>query len=184
MDPLLAVTPEGRVDRGDLGARCTLIHRMMPHRLILHPGDATRTRRVLAGSRRRDSGRVPAVRRRHCIAMAADSSTAPFCRLRPSADPRTWNKDAVGQAVDPHVFRFTTFLHSFRRGTSGLVQRPSDSLLLANSSEHGYRLLSTQHNPHHTPEHPIHHSFYPCSSFHNSPRLIHCHPGETMNDAA
>ena len=55
-----------------------------------------------------------------------------------------------GQAVDPHVFRFTTFLHSFRRGTSGLVQRPSDSLLLANSSEHGYRLLSTQHTTHTT----------------------------------
>ena len=137
MDPLLAVTPESRVD----GARCTLIHRMMPHRLLLPPpGGAKSARRVLAGRRGRDSGRV----------LAADSSTAPFCRLRPSADPRTWNKDAVGQAVDPHVFRFTTFLHSFRRGTSGLVQRPSDSLLLANSSEHGYRLLSTQHTTHTT----------------------------------
>ena len=145
MDPLLAVTPES-----SCGARCTLIHRMMPHRLLLPPGDATRARRVLAGSRRRDSGRVSAVRRRYCIAMAADSSTAPFCCLRPSANPRTWNKDAVGQAVDPHVSRFTTFLHSFRRGTSGLFQWPSDSLLLANSSEHGYRLLSTQHTTHTT----------------------------------
>ena len=148
MDPLLAVTPESRVDR----ARCTLIHRMMPHHLLLPPlGGATgTTRRVLAGRRRGDSGWDAAVRSRPCIVVAADSSTAPFCRLRPSADTRTWNKDAVGQAVDPHVSRFTTFLHSFRRGTSGLVQRPSDSLLLVNLSEHGYRLLSTQHTTHTT----------------------------------
>ena len=146
MDPLLAVSPESRVD----GARCTLIHRMMmPHRLLLPPlGGAKSARRVLAGRRGRDSGRV----------LAADSSTAPFCRLRPSADPRTWTKDAVGKpwihmcSVSP---RFCIHFDGARRDSSNGQATPYCLPTRASMATDCYR-QNTQPTPHtRTPSTPL-----------------------------
>ena len=182
MDPLLAVTPESRVD----GARCTLIHRMMPHRLLLPPLGGRKKRTACPSGKTQERFRLGPSRSQsalHCGGRGLlDRALLPSAPIRrPSHVEQRRRGASRGSTCVPfhHVFAFISTGHV---GTRPTAKRLPTACQLERAWLQ--TAIDTTHNPHHTPEHPVHHSFYPCSSFHNSPRLIHCHPGETMNDAA